>query len=133
MAAALISDILTVVLLGVFSLAVAGTIVLVTIMRRTRGVVTWPRSAEWPYGARRPIAARAGAEPVRAAGTAPRRAALAGPPAAPALTAPRPLAIEAPVPALLRLSGYAWIPEGNTPGIPAPAVLPARAETGQPV
>jgi hypothetical protein len=133
MAAALISDILTVVLVGVFSLAVAGTIMLVTILRRTRGVVTWPRSAGWPAGARRPIAARARAGIPRAARTAPGRAALAGPPAAPALTAPQPLAIEAPVPALLRLSEYAWVPDAITPGTAASAVLPARAETGQPV
>ena len=45
MAAALINDILTAVLIGVFSIAVAGTITLVVILRRTRGVVTWPPPA----------------------------------------------------------------------------------------
>jgi hypothetical protein len=131
MAAALISDILTAVLVGVFSLAAAGTIMLVIILRRTRGVVTRPRSAPGrPAGARRPIAARAWAVPLREARTAPGRAALAGPPAAPALTVPQPLAIEAPVPAPLRLSGHAWVPDAIRPGIPPPAIVPARAETG---
>jgi hypothetical protein len=130
LATALISDILSVILVGVFSLAAAGTIMLVIILRRTRGVVTWPRTAPRPAGARRPIAARARAVPLRVARAAPGRAALAAPPAAPALTAAQPLAIEAAVPAPLRLSGHAWVPDAIMPGIPPPAIVLARAETG---
>jgi hypothetical protein len=131
MAAALISDILTAVLVGVFSLAAAGTIILVIILRWTRGVVTWPRSAPGrPAGAQRPITAQARPVPLRAARAATGRAALTGRPVAPALTAPQPLAIEAPVPAPLWLSGHAWVPDAIMPGTPPPAIVPARAETG---
>lgn len=72
MAATLISGILTAVLVSVLSIAAGGSIVLVVILRRTRGVVTWPP------GRARPAPG------------------LAGPLARPAMTAPQPLAITAP-------------------------------------
>ena len=45
MASALVSTIITAALITVFSLAAAGTVLLVVILCRTRGVATWPEGA----------------------------------------------------------------------------------------
>ncbi len=81
MAATLISDILTAVLVSVLTVAAGGSILLVAILRRTRGVVTWQPGR---------------ARPARLAHPAARPAISAEPAARPAMTAPRPLAITAP-------------------------------------
>jgi hypothetical protein len=119
MAATLISDILTAVLVSVLSVAAGGSIMLVVILRRTRGVVTWPP------GRARPARSMAG-PPARG---------LAGPPARPAMTASRPLAITAPgrlrivtrpgSPGLIR-PGEPLVGETATERPSDPAVLAAR-------
>ncbi len=83
--AALISDILTAALITVFSIAGAGSIMLVVILRRTRGVVNRPLPASRPRA--RVLPARHRARPVAVTG------------ARPAVPARQPLAIQAPWPA----------------------------------
>jgi hypothetical protein len=108
MAAALINDLLTVVLVTVLGAAAAGSIMVAVILWRSRGVVTWPMRPRLPAAGQRPAAVTA---------------------ARPAIPARQPLAIEgAAAPACLRAGLAAGIP-----GLAAarqPARLPGRTSAG---
>jgi hypothetical protein len=143
MAATLASTILTAAVIIVFGAAAAMAVMLVVLLGRTRGVVTWPAQISRPSAAGR----RPAPVPVRvlpAAG----RPALGRPAtraaARPAIVVRQPLAIEAPAPDYVRaglpagLSGPAtkWLPArlpASVPHSPAPeAVLASRAWLGWP-
>jgi hypothetical protein len=114
MATAYISTILTAALVTVFSLAAAGIVMLIVILRRTRSVVTWPIRTTVPSAAvRRPARAprRALSVPSRPGRAQARPVAAAV--ARPAVPARQPLAIEAPAPVPVRVG----LPAG--PGDPA--------------
>jgi hypothetical protein len=117
LATAYIGTILTAALITVFSLAAAGIVMLVVILRRTRSVVTWPiRTTLPPAAVRRPAPAVA----------------------RPAIPARQPLAIEAPAPVPVRvgvptgpgdLAMVAWPPGGAYPdwdGLAVADVIPDR-------
>jgi hypothetical protein len=110
MAAAFITDILTVVLVAVFSVAAAGIVMLAMILCRTRGVVTWPMRSPLAAPGHRPTPVRARVLPARRSAWP-----VAGGAARPAIPARQPLAIEAPPPAFARL------------GVPAGSSGPAMA------
>ena len=101
MAAAIISSILTAVLITLISIAAAGSVVLAVHLYRTRGVVARPAS-RMPAAARRPALARGRIAPARA------RPAVA-PAARAAIPARQPLAIEAPAPLHARIG----VPAGS--------------------
>ena len=124
MATAYISTILTAALITVFSLAAAGIVMLVVILRRTRSVVTWPiRTMPTSAAVRRPAMA-----PPRRALSAPSRPGrpqarpVAAAVARPAVPARQPLAIEAPAPVPVRVG----VPTG--PGDLAVVVRAAAPE-----
>jgi hypothetical protein len=94
MAAAVISSILSAVLVTLISMAAAGSVALAVQLYRTRGVVARP--ARMPAAGRRPPPARGRIEPARA-----RRA--VAPAARAAIPARQPLAIEAPAPLHARI------------------------------
>jgi hypothetical protein len=111
MAAVVISDILTAILITLIGAAAAGSIMLAVHLYRTRGVVARPGPRPAAAG-RRPPLVRARIDPARA------RPAV-GPAARAAIPARQPLAIEAPAPL------HAWI------GMPAGSgglALERRAE-----
>jgi hypothetical protein len=110
MAATFITDILTVVLVAVFSVAAAGIAMLAILLCRTRGVVTWPMPSPLAAPGHRPAAARARVLPARRAAWP-----VAGGAARPAIPARQPLAIEAPAPVFVLI------------GVPAGATGPAMA------
>ena len=126
MAVTFASTILTAALIIVFGAAAAMAVMLVALLRRSRGVVTWPMQIYRPAAARR-------AAPV------PRRVLPAAGRPARAIALRQPLAIEAPAPGYVRaglptgLSGPAtrWLPvrrPGSGPAGPAPeAVLASGA------
>jgi hypothetical protein len=138
MATAFISTIITAALITVFSLAAAGTIMLVVILCRTRSVVTWPPRTTLPPAAGwraapaprrvRPapsLPGRAQARPVTAAA------------ARPTIPARRPLAIEALASVPVRIGALigpgdlalvAW-PAASGPGKAPGAPAPEEAET----
>jgi hypothetical protein len=91
MAAVVISDILTAILITLIGAAAAGSIMLAVHLYRTRGVVARPAAAR-----RRPPLVRARIDPARA------RPAV-GPAARAAIPARQPLAIEAPAPLHARI------------------------------
>jgi hypothetical protein len=96
MATAVISTIITAALITVFSLAAAGTVALVVILCRTRGVVTWPVRATAPSAAGRRVAPAP--RRARPAPSLPGRAQarpVTGAAARAAVPARQPLAIEA--------------------------------------
>ena len=110
MASAFVSTIITAALITVFSLAAAGTVVLVVILCRTRGVVTWPVRTAMPSAAARRASPAPAPRRVRPAPSLPGRPParpVTGAAARPAVPARQPLAIEAPA------SVPAWI------GVPA--------------
>ncbi len=126
MATVFISALLTAVLVAVFSVAAVQTIMVALILRRTRGVVTWPMRPPQLAARRRPAVPAA---------------------ARPALPARRPLAIEAPAPAYVRAAAPAGsgdlamasqparvpqnVPGGPVPGGTVPAgPVPEAALTG---
>ena len=122
MASIVVSAILTALLVTVFSVAAGGAIMVVIVLRRTRGVVTWPMGTS-----RVPAAGRRRAPVPDRALPAPRLPArgqlepAAGAVARPVVAARRPLAIEPQAPAHVRL---------RVPGEsrdPAMVWLPARA------
>ena len=108
MATVFISALLTAVLIGVFSVAAAQTIVVALILRRTRGVVTWPLRPPQLAAGRRPAVPAA---------------------ARPAIPARRPQAIEAPAPAYLRAGAPAG--SGDRAMVPQPARMPEPARRPQ--
>jgi hypothetical protein len=139
MATAYISTILTAALITVFSLAAAGIVMLVVILRRTRSVATWPiRTMVPPAAARRPAPAprRALSAPSRPG--RPQARPVAAAVARPAVPARQPLAIEAPASVPVRigvpagrgdLAMVAWPPGSAYPdwdGLPAAEVMPDR-------
>jgi len=95
MAAAVISSILTAVLVTLIGVAAAGSILLAVQLYRTRGVMARP-VARMPAAGRRPPVARGRIGPARA------RPAV-GPAARAAIPARQPLAIEAPAPVHARI------------------------------
>jgi hypothetical protein len=96
MAAAVISAILTAVLVTLISIAAAGSVLLAVHLYRTRGAVARPVSRR-PAAGRRPPLVRGRIDPARA------RPAV-GPAARAAIPARQPLAIEAPAPLHARLA-----------------------------
>jgi hypothetical protein len=137
MATAFISTIITAALITVFSLAAAGTVMLVIILCRTRSVVTWPMRTTMPSAAgRRAAPRRAGAAPSRPG--RPRVRPVTAAAARPAVPARQPLAIEAPASVPVRigvpvgpadLALVAWpaaCGPGQVPGGPAPEEAEAR-------
>ena len=138
MAVTFASTILTAALIIVFGAAAAMAVMLVALLRRSRGVVTWPMQISRPPAAARraaPVPGRvlpAAGRP--ALGQSATRAA-----ARPAIALRQPLAIEAPAPGYVRaglptgLSGPAgrWLPvrvPGSGPAGPVPEpVLASRA------
>jgi len=139
MAGAFISTIITAALITVFSLAAAGTVMLVVILWRTRSVVTWPMRAAAPSAGGRRVAPAP--RRVRPAPSLPVRAQarpVTGAAARPAVPARQPLAIEAPAAVPVRigmpvgpadLAMVAWPPAsepGNVPGAPPPEKAEAQ-------
>jgi len=133
MATAFISTIITAALITVFSLAAAGTVVVVVILWRTRSVVTWPIRTTMPSAAGRraaPAPRRAVAAPSRPGRARVRPVTAAA--ARPAVPARQRLAIEAPAAVPVRigvpagpsdLALVAWPAAsgpGKGPGGPAP-------------
>ena len=132
MAAVVISDILTAILITLIGVAAAGSIMLAVHLYRTRGVVARPGPRPAPAG-RRPPLVRARIDPARA------RPAV-GPAARTAIPARQPLAIEAPAPlharigmpagsgglAMARRSAH-W-PGNAGDGIPPELLLTAEAQ-----
>ena len=100
MAAVVISDILTAILITLIGVAAAGSIMLAVHLYRTRGVAARPGPR--PAAGRRPALVRARIDPARA------RPAV-GPAARTAIPARQPLAIEAPAP----LHGRIGMPAGS--------------------
>jgi hypothetical protein len=97
MASAFVGTIITAALITVFSLAAAGTVLVVVILCRTRSVVTWPVRTTLPAAAgRRPAAAPRRVRPARSLPGRPPARPVAGAAARPAVPARQPLAIEAP-------------------------------------
>ena len=94
MAAVVISDILTAILITLIGVAAAGSIMLAVHLYRTRGVAARPGPR--PAAGRRPALVRARIDPARA------RPAV-GPAARTAIPARQPLAIEAPAPLHARI------------------------------
>jgi hypothetical protein len=141
-ASAFASAILTAVLVTVFSVAAGGAIMLVVILRRTRGVVTWPMRMSRPPAAGRLASAQGHVLPAPGQPAGAQIWPVAGAVARPAIPARQPLAIGAPAPA------HAWVgvPGGsrglamtwrpgrlpaNVPGGPAPeADLPRKTCPG---
>ena len=102
MATAFMSTIITAALITVFSLAAAGIVMLVVILRRTRSVVTWPMRTTLPSAAgQRPAPRRVLPAPSLLARVQARP--VAGAVARPAVPARQPLAIEAPAPVPVRV------------------------------
>jgi hypothetical protein len=146
MATAFISTIITAALITVFSLAAAGTVMLVIILCRTRSVVTWPMRTAMPSAAGRraaPAPRRVATAPSLPGRTRVRPVTVAA--ARPAVPARQPLAIEAPAPVPVRigvpvgpadLALVAWPTAsgpgrtasgpGKVPGAPAPEEAQAR-------
>jgi hypothetical protein len=122
MAAVVITDILTAVLITLIGVAAAGSIMLAVHLYRTRGVVARPGPRPGAAG-RRPPLVRARIDPARA------RAAV-GSAARAAIPARQPLAIEAPAPLHARLG----VPAGSGGLAMAlrPAHWPADAGDGLP-
>jgi hypothetical protein len=132
MASAFVSAIVTTVLVGVFSIAAGGAIMLVVVLRRTRGVVTWPmRVSPLPAAGRRPASVQRRVRPAPHQSAPGQAVPVAGGVAGPAIPARQRLAIEAPAPAYVRAGlpagsgglATAWLPErlhGDAPGRPAP-------------
>jgi hypothetical protein len=140
-ATALVSTIITAALITVFSLAAAGTVLLVIILCRTRGAVTWPARATMPSAAGRrtvPVPRRAVPAPSRPGRAWVRPVTAAA--ARPAVPARQPRAIEAPasvpVPVGVPIGPadramVAWPPApapGNRHHGPAPDEAEARLE-----
>ena len=101
MAAVVISDILTAILITLIGVAAAGSIMLAVHLYRTRGVVARP-GPRLPAAGRRP-------RPVRARIDLARPRPAVGPAARTAIPARQPLAIEAPAP----LHGRIGMPAGS--------------------
>jgi len=132
MAAVVISDILTAILITLIGVAAAGSIMLAVHLYRTRGVVARP-GPRLPAAGRRP-------RPVRARIDLARPRPAVGPAARTAIPARQPLAIEAPAPlhgrigmpagsgglAMARRSAY-W-PGNSGGGIPPELLLTAEAQ-----
>ena len=118
MAAVVISDILTAILITLIGVAAAGSIMLAVHLYRTRGVVARPAAA-----GRRPPLVRARIDPARA------RPAV-GPAARAAIPARRPLAIEAPAPLHARIGMPAG--SGGLAMARRPAHWPGDAGRGLP-
>ena len=132
MAAVVISDILTAILITLIGVAAAGSIMLAVHLYRTRGVVARPGPRP-PAAGRRP-------PPVRARIDLARPRPAVGPAARTAIPARQPLAIEAPAPlharigmpagsgglAMARRSAY-W-PGNSGGGIPPELLLTAEAQ-----
>ena len=122
MASVVVSAILTALLVTVFSVAAGGLVVLVAVLRRTRGVVTWPMGmsrvpAAGPPRAPVPVRALPAPRPPAPGRLGP----AAGVITRPAIAAHQPLAIEPQAPAHVRL----LVPGGSRD--PAVVWLPARS------
>jgi hypothetical protein len=124
MASAFVSTVIAAALITVFSLAAAGTVLLVVILYRTRGVATWPMRTPPPAGERgatpaprrvRPAPALPGRGPARPVTGAAARLPVA---------ARQPLAIEAPTQVPVRIG----LPLG--PGDPVLAAWPSASGAG---
>jgi hypothetical protein len=121
-AAAFVSNILTAILVTMFSIAAALSMLLVVILRRTRGVVTWPMRPSLASRSR-PVTVPARVLPVRREARP-----VAGAVARPAVPAHQPLAIEAPAPVPVRIG----VPGGSSglaaawPEARVPEMVPAR-------